>query len=237
MAFEEDEPLGAPEWIVTFSDMISLLVTFFVLLLSFASVATKEQAKMKQFMKGMWGVFPTEGGAAVDQPVEELAPDRTYRINASLEKNSRPFEDVLHDLERAGLRKDDDRIPFDMSTSTSGIRLSFGDDERFAPGDDQPTPELEHALVRLADLIRQYPFEIIVEGHGDAEVGVADPLANPQTLGISRAAESAAVLCRSGKLDARRVSLSGLTGSDSPAERANDLDRRIELRLVQVKGL
>ena len=34
---EEDEPAGAPEWMVTFSDCMTLLLTFFVLLLSFSS--------------------------------------------------------------------------------------------------------------------------------------------------------------------------------------------------------
>ncbi len=34
---EEDSPGGAPEWMVTFSDCMTLLLTFFVLLLSFAS--------------------------------------------------------------------------------------------------------------------------------------------------------------------------------------------------------
>ncbi len=34
---ETDEPAGAPEWMVTFSDCMTLLLTFFVLLLSFSS--------------------------------------------------------------------------------------------------------------------------------------------------------------------------------------------------------
>ena len=34
---EEDAPSGAPEWMVTFSDCMTLLLTFFVLLLSFSS--------------------------------------------------------------------------------------------------------------------------------------------------------------------------------------------------------
>lgn len=37
ISIEEDEPGGAPEWMVTFSDCMTLLLTFFVLLLSFSS--------------------------------------------------------------------------------------------------------------------------------------------------------------------------------------------------------
>ena len=37
ISMEEEEPGGAPEWMVTFSDCMTLLLTFFVLLLSFSS--------------------------------------------------------------------------------------------------------------------------------------------------------------------------------------------------------
>jgi chemotaxis protein MotB len=36
-AVPEEQPAGAPEWMVTFSDCLTLLLTFFVLLLSFSS--------------------------------------------------------------------------------------------------------------------------------------------------------------------------------------------------------
>jgi hypothetical protein len=39
MELEPDEvPAGAPEWMVTFADLMSLLLTFFVLLLSFSNM-------------------------------------------------------------------------------------------------------------------------------------------------------------------------------------------------------
>ncbi len=43
---EPDEPAGAPEWMVTFSDCMTLLLTFFVLLLSFSSFDNKEVRKV-----------------------------------------------------------------------------------------------------------------------------------------------------------------------------------------------
>lgn len=238
MAFEEEDPPGAPEWVVTFSDMISLLVTFFVLLLSFASVAPKDDAKMKQFMRGMWGVFPAENGAAVESPVDEISPDRTYRASASMEKSSRPFEDVLHELERSGMRRDDERLPIDLAASHSGIRLTFGPEEQFETGDDTVSPSLESALVRIADVVRHYPFEVVVEGHADARVDPRSRFTGPDALALARAANSATVLTRSGKLDPLRIALSSVGGPKSTGATADTAasvrDSRIELRLVPV---
>jgi chemotaxis protein MotB len=44
---EEEESAGAPEWMVTFSDCMTLLLTFFVLLLSFSSFDNKVFRRLK----------------------------------------------------------------------------------------------------------------------------------------------------------------------------------------------
>lgn len=56
---EEDEPAGAPEWMVTFSDCMTLLLTFFVLLLSFSSFDDRIFRQLKAiFAEGLPAVAP-----------------------------------------------------------------------------------------------------------------------------------------------------------------------------------
>lgn len=43
---EEEQPAGAPDWMVTFSDCMTLLLTFFVLLLSFSTFGKKTLPKL-----------------------------------------------------------------------------------------------------------------------------------------------------------------------------------------------
>ena len=47
---------GAPEWMVTYSDVISLLVTFFVMLLTFSTADREKFDKAKGSLKGAFGV-------------------------------------------------------------------------------------------------------------------------------------------------------------------------------------
>ena len=47
---------GAPAWLATFADMMSLLMCFFVLLLSFAEVDATRFKKMAESMKDAFGV-------------------------------------------------------------------------------------------------------------------------------------------------------------------------------------
>jgi chemotaxis protein MotB len=50
---DSDESAGAPEWMVTFSDCMTLLLTFFVLLLSFSSFDEHVYEKLKVIFRSM----------------------------------------------------------------------------------------------------------------------------------------------------------------------------------------
>ncbi len=53
MAIEEEEEAGIPEWVVTFGDMMSLLLTFFIMLFSMSEVKQEEmyQAMLEALRK------------------------------------------------------------------------------------------------------------------------------------------------------------------------------------------
>jgi chemotaxis protein MotB len=57
---EEEEPAGAPEWMVTFSDCMTLLLTFFVLLLSFCGFGEHVLIGLSaSFAKALPSVWPS----------------------------------------------------------------------------------------------------------------------------------------------------------------------------------
>lgn len=84
---EPDEPPGAPEWMVTFSDCMTLLLTFFVLLLSFSSFDEHIFTKLRIiFCKALPGVSPTtkRNKDALLAPPGQIVP--TEDIDAGSEK-------------------------------------------------------------------------------------------------------------------------------------------------------
>ena len=42
MTMEEDAPPGVPEWVVTYGDMMSLLLTFFIMLVSLSEIVAEK---------------------------------------------------------------------------------------------------------------------------------------------------------------------------------------------------
>ena len=53
----ECPPQGAPDWMVTYGDLMTLLLCFFVLLFSFSSLESKKFESLKESLRGAFGVL------------------------------------------------------------------------------------------------------------------------------------------------------------------------------------
>lgn len=65
---EDAPPAGAPGWIVTFTDMMSLLLTFFILLLTFSSTETQKLKELAGALSSSLGAI-----APIDAPTRRDA--------------------------------------------------------------------------------------------------------------------------------------------------------------------
>ena len=72
---EESSP-GAPLWLVTYGDMVTLVLTFFVLLFSFSSIDVQKFEMMIMSFQGALGFMP--GGKAL--PTSVFAKEITEKI-------------------------------------------------------------------------------------------------------------------------------------------------------------
>ena len=60
MADKDDGPPPTPDWIVTFIDLMSLLFTFFILLLTFSTPRVEKLFELRGSLRGSFGVFGPE---------------------------------------------------------------------------------------------------------------------------------------------------------------------------------
>lgn len=91
---EEEAPPGVPEWVVTYGDMMSLLLTFFIMLVSMSEL--KDEGKNRAALNSMKEVFgPMDGTSGV--------PGRSFASRSAYEHMSSKSENKKTGLEKGSI--------------------------------------------------------------------------------------------------------------------------------------
>ena len=162
MLEQPDEPkAGAPDWMVTFADLMSLLLTFFVLLLSFANmevVKFKSAVGSIQNALGLKSVFElsdTPSGKEILEHENENEGDGQAVQEQMVEELERILEQT--GLENSGAAKINKR----------GVVLQLQGDFLFASGEAAISPKALPVLDALSAYVAGQSRFVDVIGHTD----------------------------------------------------------------------
>ena len=150
-ADEEEEPT-APFWMATYGDMVTLLLTFFVMLVAMSEVETKKFEEAMSYFTGQRGVMAAEGMMPGIMGV--VGKDET------LEQAER-FENLERFVQEQGL---DGAVDVDLTER--GIRVTFVDSIAFASGSATLVGPAQAVLARVAEIVGA-AASVEVEGHTD----------------------------------------------------------------------
>ncbi len=156
-----------PLWLITFADLIGLLLVFFVLLFSMSSLQTAKLQKISQGVPGVHVEARSEADApnqAIPDPQIEEGRDPGYLT--SLIKAKFANEPSLKKLPITGLG---DRAI--ISLSLADLQTSIGADA---------TGGKDNMLHALADVLRVLPNQIIV----DSRLAPMGEVAGPQDVAL-----------------------------------------------------
>lgn len=154
---EEKPPKGSPAYMTTYGDMMTLLLTFFVLLLSFSSMREAKFRRAMGSLKGALGVLPHE--QSVIKPERVPIPQLTNLQESEIEESIVKLEDILSDQQlREAVR---------LQISDRGMTITIDDPVMFESGDAGLRPKAYPILTRIASLARGWPNTIRIEGHTD----------------------------------------------------------------------
>jgi chemotaxis protein MotB len=170
MACEEEQKqkcpeceVGAPAWMVTFADMVTLLLTFFVLLVSMASMdRVKFSAAASSLNKAFGsGVGATNTSEKIIEPFATLPSDQFLPIQ------SNPAQHIKKRIEKElKAQKIDDSVEV-IKKDTDTIILRMDGSVLFQRNKSSLSPEADPLLRKIADTIRPLPMTLRIEGHTD----------------------------------------------------------------------
>lgn len=214
---------GAPLWMVTYSDMVTLLLTFFVLLLSMAQLDKVKFKEVVGSLRGAFGVLSSAELTTIDRPriVEFLPIEDDY--------TARLYKRLIVQLQRLKLDRD-----ITLVQDRGAVVLRVNDAVLFDAGQTEVRPEAYPILRKVAEMVRPLPFSLRIEGHTDA-VPVSRPGITNWDYSVARAISVLKFFGRENLLPLDRLSAVGygeqrpLADNDTLEGRA--LNRRVEFVL------
>lgn len=224
---------GSPGWMTTFSDLMSLLLTFFILLFSMSSVSDSKfdqaSASMSLALTGQDGLLPEETTVVPnnDGNLEEVEGVETTGEEIPPELVEM-YKEMEKELKEQGMEGN-----ISIKIDSEGIYLDIKDSILFTSGSAEIVGSGKETLDNLAELINQVPNEVIIEGYTDNV-----PMSNAQyasnwELSTSRAVSVLRYLSEEKQVDPTRLSARGY-GEYQPIAPNDTAKNRAENRRVNI---
>lgn len=229
-------PPGAPEWVVTFTDMISLLVTFFVLLMTFSSLNPDDVLKVAAFLDGRRGVHKESGQVAV-APEQDLISS-TDILRGAQSAHTRPPEELAENIEEMGQKRSEEHLEMDLEQVSDGLVIEFGDEATFLPGSTELQPGLEKSLGEIGRVLEHYPYLVVVEGFTDGAFRSTPTYRTADELAFARGTEAARALLSQSNLPSQLVQIASHGDrrpiSEEETARGRQKNRRVQIRVLSL---
>ena len=210
-------------WLISFADLLSLLLCFFIMLLTFSAQDKRRERAAIGSLMGAFGILPDGVGF-----------DDTGSYMATVEHISLRDEVILFAAFEAML-EDESWKTLDVKVYVDDEgrrRIRFNDRVLFRVASSELDPHIFPLLDRLGAILRTLERGVIVEGHTDQTLaGGSRGAALNFRLSAERAAAVVRYLEEAARLDPSRISGVGygatrpLVGDDQPG----DANRRVEV--------
>ncbi len=225
----EPEVLPDPEaWMTTFADLVSLMLTFFILLLSMSSLDQTGLKDISSFFQNAVAIMNPGAGTEID-----IIPPLQLNKKTSPEEMALAMRQNAHAvLANSALKQKVKGI-----IVRNKLYLRIKDAVLFDPGSAELKPKTREALQRLAKMLITAPGKIAINGHANrdsAEASARYP--DPWSLTLARAAAVLHVFEKEG-VNPARMAIAGYGPSKPISTDATpfgrDKNRRVEIVVYQ----
>ncbi len=154
---QEECPPGAPLWMCTFADLMSLLLCFFVLLLSFSVMDAQKYKMVQGSMKDAFGV--QKQIRAIDNPSSEQIITTQFISTPLAVKVQRRIDEVVSEESHSNM--------IEVELSHDGALLRIKDSVAFQFGKATLRDNFKKLLAKVGKIIKEAEAKVTVIGHTD----------------------------------------------------------------------
>ncbi len=254
---EKKEGAGVPAWVMTFADLMTLLMCFFVLLLSFAEMDLLKFKQVAGSMKEAFGVQRTvpsdrsetemefTEGQVSDMPLFEKVGELDSADPKLLDPSA--VEKLLEEMQAEQTKAEAVKLAallseeiaagsIELESTSDSIIIRINEKASFPSGRAKLRAGFVDVLDKIHTALAEVEGTVTVSGHTDNRPIHTKRFRSNWELSAGRAVSVLHALLRSNLLDSRRFLIEGygdsrpLVDNDSPENRARN--RRVEITLI-----
>ncbi|MDH3747797.1 MAG: OmpA family protein [Gammaproteobacteria bacterium] len=253
------EAAGVPAWVMTFADLMTLLMCFFVLLLAFSEMDAAKFKQLSGSMKEAFGVQSEievktipKGTSVVAQEFSPGKPEPTA-INSvrqfTIDSNRNTLDALDRELKeiketrdharrlRLALKEEVDKGYVAIETEGTKVLIHIMENASFDSALADIRVEFSPVLSKISRLIDNSSGDVSISGHTDNRPISTDRFRSNWDLSTSRAVSVAHALLSESAIDPARVEVTGhadtqpRASNDTPEGRAKN--RRVDISIVR----
>ncbi|MCI9315158.1 MAG: flagellar motor protein MotB [Lachnospiraceae bacterium] len=255
----EEPPKGSPAWMATFSDLMNLLLCFFVLLFAMSSIDEAKQEQIAASFNQMFSVFERGASAIGDGMLisngvsqlneldefinstgkmsegdvvdDDVAAVKEQLDEAKMEESEELSEKIEEALEEKDMGKE-----IDIEITSQYVQLTLKGSLLFDSGSTLLKDEAKPVLDQVGLILERYANGIIeIEGHTDNVPMSGAKYSNNNELSSGRALSVFDYLLSVTNLDPANVKHSGrgeyMPVADNSTAEGRTKNRRVEIKI------
>jgi len=210
-------------WMIMLADLLSLILTFFVMIYAMSEIPTAAWREV---------VVSMQSRLNPDRPIEQLIFSNTSPTYTEPVQPATDLDYLMQIL--SNKLQSTDKIPLSIAREPDKIVISLPGDLYFIPGSDALNEERTSTMRQLAQLIRPTRNRIQIEGHTDPRPYSGNAFSSNWELALARANTIANLLQQFGyggsiRRVGRGASVFHEISQDLPRQERYKLARRVEI--------
>ena len=167
---EEPKP-DLMRWLLTYADMITLLMVFFIILYSLSTVSPAKFQELQEafssvFNGGNFTIFDTRGGGGAGL-LTGLTPGQKVQSNRGGKNAGTGGQSILRNQALSSLQNLVKAGKVKVIPTENGFAISLVSDLYFASASAALNPDAMPVLQQVSDFLGQISNSVVIEGHTD----------------------------------------------------------------------
>lgn len=252
---QDDPPAGSPAWMSTFSDLMNLLLCFFVLLFSMSTVDAEQFEMVAASLSNSFSILPAGGsaigdGTLVANGISQLNNLAEYIQDMGVSMDDREEKDIEEQIEEIKLEQSEKMAEdiqeyveeqnieeyVEINFNSQYVWLTLNGAVLFDSGSSDLSENSIGLIDSIGNMLLEYTNNVIeVEGHTDNIPIHTAKYASNNVLSSFRALSVAEYFIKNKGIDPAKLKYSGrgeyvpIADNSTPEGRA--LNRRVEIKI------